>query len=88
MSRTEFYLELHTAVLFRMQSFNSFLSAHASILYETYAFFLKLTFLFDNFRGEVVANLHSYIGNAYLEMGEYEKALDFHKKDLDFAKAK
>ena len=42
----------------------------------------------NNYREEVVANLHSYIGNAYLEMGEYEKALENHQKDLNFAKTK
>ena len=42
----------------------------------------------NNCRGEVVANVHSYIGNAYLEMGEYEKAQENHQKDYDFAKAK
>ena len=42
----------------------------------------------DNCRREVVANVHSYMGNAYLEMGEYEKALENHQKDFDFAKSK
>ena len=41
-----------------------------------------------DFRGEVIANLHSYMGNSYLEIGEYEKALEHHQKDLQFAKSK
>ncbi|XP_046329554.2 outer dynein arm-docking complex subunit 4-like [Haliotis rufescens] len=32
---------------------------------------------------EVTANLHSYIGNAHLDMGNYEKALHHHGIDLD-----
>ncbi|XP_041371990.1 outer dynein arm-docking complex subunit 4-like [Gigantopelta aegis] len=32
---------------------------------------------------EVVANLHSYIGNAYLELGQYKKALQHHSTDLE-----
>ncbi|XP_067686623.1 outer dynein arm-docking complex subunit 4-like [Haliotis asinina] len=32
---------------------------------------------------EVMANLHSYIGNAFLDMGQYEKALHHHSIDLD-----
>ncbi|XP_046573347.1 LOW QUALITY PROTEIN: outer dynein arm-docking complex subunit 4-like [Haliotis rubra] len=31
---------------------------------------------------EVMANLHSYIGNAFLDMGQYEKALHHHSIDL------
>ncbi|KAL4228994.1 Tetratricopeptide repeat protein 25 [Mactra antiquata] len=31
---------------------------------------------------EVIANLYSCIGNAYLEMGSYDKALESHKTDL------
>ncbi|XP_045209330.1 outer dynein arm-docking complex subunit 4-like isoform X2 [Mercenaria mercenaria] len=32
---------------------------------------------------EVIANIHSCIGNAHLEMGAYEKALDSHQTDLN-----
>jgi len=37
-------------------------------------------------RQEVVANLHSSIGNAHLEMGQHAKALEHHNKDLEIAK--
>lgn len=37
---------------------------------------------------EIVANLYSCIGNAYLEMGNYKKALTNHNKDLDIANDK
>lgn len=36
---------------------------------------------------EVIANLHSCIGNAYLEMGAYDKALDSHQTDLHLGEA-
>jgi hypothetical protein len=35
---------------------------------------------------EVIANLHSCIGNAQLELGEPAKALENHKKDLNISK--
>ena len=31
---------------------------------------------------EVIANLHSCVGNAYLELGSYDKALESHQTDL------
>lgn len=37
---------------------------------------------------EITANLHSCIGNAYLEMGKYKEALQNHNKDLDIANDK
>ena len=37
---------------------------------------------------ELVASLHSCIGNAYLEMGEAEKALHHHLQDLKTAEDK
>lgn len=36
-------------------------------------------------RESVVANLQSAMGNAYLEMAQYENALAAHQKDLDIA---
>ena len=36
-------------------------------------------------REEVAANLHSLIGNAYLEMGDFAKAKEHHKKDREIA---
>lgn len=39
-------------------------------------------------RKEITANLYSCIGNAYLEMGNYKKALENHSKDLDMANEK
>ena len=39
-------------------------------------------------RPEVVANLHSCIGNSYLEMGEYQKSLDHHTVDSEIANQK
>ena len=36
---------------------------------------------------EMVATLHSSMGNAYLELGQYEKALKEHNKDLEIAEA-
>ena len=35
---------------------------------------------------EVVANLYACIGNAYVEMEQYEKALKHHLKDLEISK--
>ncbi|MBN3296485.1 TTC25 protein, partial [Amia calva] len=35
---------------------------------------------------EVLGNLHSFIGNALIDMGDMEGALDSHKKDLDLAR--
>lgn len=37
---------------------------------------------------EITANLYSCIGNAYLELGNYKKALVNHNKDLDIANEK
>lgn len=34
---------------------------------------------------EIVANIHSYIGNARLELGNYDAALEAHQKDLDMS---
>ncbi|CAH1788639.1 unnamed protein product [Owenia fusiformis] len=34
---------------------------------------------------EVIANLYSCIGNAYLEMASYDKSMDYHKKDKAIA---
>ena len=36
-------------------------------------------------REEVVANLHSLIGNAYLELGDFTKAKHHHNKDREIA---
>lgn len=36
---------------------------------------------------DVLANLHSQIGNAYLEMGKFRQALDHHSIDKDIAEA-
>ena len=36
-------------------------------------------------KADVVANLHSCIGNAYLELGRTNQALDHHKKDLELS---
>ncbi|GFS07544.1 tetratricopeptide repeat protein 25 [Elysia marginata] len=35
---------------------------------------------------DVLANLHSSMGNAYLEMGKFQKALSCHNRDLDIAR--
>ncbi|CAL1526419.1 unnamed protein product [Lymnaea stagnalis] len=35
---------------------------------------------------DVIANLYSSMGNAYLEMGKYSQALEYHNKDLNIAK--
>ena len=37
---------------------------------------------------EVIANLYGCIGNAYLEMGSYDKALENHHTDLNMFEAK
>lgn len=37
---------------------------------------------------EVIANLHSCVGNAYLELGEYNKALASHETDLSIGEDK
>ena len=34
-------------------------------------------------RSEIMASLHSYMGNAYLELEEFNKALDNHQMDLE-----
>ena len=39
-------------------------------------------------RQEFLAALHSYIGNAQLELGEHQKALEHHRKDFDIGRAK
>ena len=39
-------------------------------------------------KAEVVGNLYSCIGNAYLEMEQYDEALKYHEKDLKAAKKK
>lgn len=36
-------------------------------------------------RPEFVANLHSAMGNAYLELGNYNQALDHHNVDKEIA---
>ena len=41
-----------------------------------------------NKKSEVIANLYSCMGNAYLEMNMYADALNCHKKDLNLAKDK
>ncbi len=33
----------------------------------------------------LICNIHSNIGNAHLEMGQYEPALQAHKKDLEIS---
>lgn len=35
---------------------------------------------------EVFGSLHSCIGNALIELGDMDKALDHHQKDLELAK--
>ena len=39
-------------------------------------------------RPEVVANLHSLMGNAYLELQNYAKAQEHHNKDYEIATQK
>lgn len=36
----------------------------------------------------ILSNIHSNIGNAYLEMGQYDLALQAHQKDLELSKEK
>ena len=36
-------------------------------------------------KADVVANLHSCIGNAYLELGQTQQALSHHQKDLEIS---
>jgi hypothetical protein len=36
-------------------------------------------------RHEMLANVHSLLGNAYLETGNYTRALEHHSKDYDIA---
>ena len=36
-------------------------------------------------KDDVMANLHSCIGNAYLELGKNELALKHHQKDLEYS---
>ncbi|XP_014665347.1 PREDICTED: tetratricopeptide repeat protein 25-like isoform X2 [Priapulus caudatus] len=38
-------------------------------------------------KAELQCTLYSYIGNAYLELGNRDKALQFHKKDLEISQA-
>lgn len=35
----------------------------------------------------IISNIYSVIGNSYLEMGQYELALQSHQKDLDISEA-
>ena len=44
--------------------------------------------LFIPFRQEVIAGLQSLMGNAYIELGELDKALHHHNIDLEMAKKK
>ncbi|CAH1774091.1 unnamed protein product [Owenia fusiformis] len=37
-------------------------------------------------KNDILSNLYSFIGNAFLELGKFEKALTNHKKDLEVAK--
>ena len=37
-------------------------------------------------KAELTASLHSSMGNAYLEMGKLQQALDHHEEDLRIAK--
>jgi hypothetical protein len=39
-------------------------------------------------RAEIMATLYSSIGNAYLEMNNFNKAMDYHERDLEIAKEK
>jgi tetratricopeptide (TPR) repeat protein len=36
----------------------------------------------------VLADVYSRLGNAYLELGDYEKSLDYHNRDLKIAETK
>ena len=42
--------------------------------------------IFIDFRQEVIAGLHSLMGNAYIELGQLDKALYHHNIDLELAK--
>ena len=35
---------------------------------------------------ELIASIHSSIGNAYLELGKTNQAMDHHERDLDIAR--
>ena len=37
-------------------------------------------------RAELCASLYSSIGNAYLELGKMNQAMDYHNRDLDIAR--
>ena len=37
---------------------------------------------------EIISNIYSNIGNAYLELGQYDNALQAHQKDLEISKEK
>jgi DNA repair ATPase RecN len=39
-------------------------------------------------KAEILANLHSQIGNAHLELGKYSESLKHHEEDLKIAKEK
>ncbi|XP_002739664.1 outer dynein arm-docking complex subunit 4-like [Saccoglossus kowalevskii] len=41
--------------------------------------------LSESSKPDVMGNLHSCMGNAYLDMGKMDQALDHHRKDLDIA---
>ncbi len=36
-------------------------------------------------KDEIIANIHSNIGNAHLELGQYDEALQSHQKDLNIS---
>ena len=37
-------------------------------------------------KDEIIGNIYSNIGNAHLELGQYDLALKAHQKDLDVSK--
>lgn len=39
-------------------------------------------------KAEILANIHSQIGNAYLELGKYNDSLKHHEEDLKISKEK
>lgn len=39
-------------------------------------------------KAEILANIHSQIGNAYLELGKYNESLKHHEEDLKISKEK
>lgn len=39
-----------------------------------------------NNKREIIANINSNIGNAHLELGQYDQALQRHQKDLEISK--